>query len=164
MPSLDEMKQMADKQAGPLLDKLKTDPNNSALLNQVGTIYKVTHQFKPAAEYFQKAVDADPKNVGARTDLASCLYYQGDVDGALNQLTEALRYNPKEANALFNLGMIRWQGKGDAVGAVKVWQQLLKSNPQLADDRKTEVQRLIAQAKQHSTGKLEAPVETTKER
>src|SRR5215831_11281066 len=83
MPTLDQMKHMADKQAEPLLAKLKNDANNAALLNQVGTIYKATHQFKEAIEYFQKALQIDPKNVGARTDLASCLYYEGDVDSAL---------------------------------------------------------------------------------
>ncbi|MGA7908132.1 MAG: tetratricopeptide repeat protein [Candidatus Sulfotelmatobacter sp.] len=161
-PTLDQMKQMADKQAEPLLEKLKANPNNSSLLNQIGTIYKLTHQFKPAVEYYQKAIQADPRNVGARTDLASCLYYEGDVDGALQQLEQSLQYDSKDASALFNLGMIRWQAKNDASGAVSAWQQLLKSNPKLTDDRKTEVEKLIALARQHSsTGKAS---ETTKER
>ena len=63
MPSLDDMKRMADKQAEPLLEKLKSDPNNSSLLNQLGTLYKVTHQFKQAEDYYQNAVKADPRNV-----------------------------------------------------------------------------------------------------
>jgi cytochrome c-type biogenesis protein CcmH/NrfG len=163
MPRLDQMKQMADKRAAPLLEKLKADPDNSSLLNQIGTIYKLTHQFKPAEEYYLKAIQADPKNVGARTDLASCLYYEGDVDGALKQLQQSLQYDPKDANSLFNLGMIRWQAKDDAGGAVSAWQQLLQSNPKLAGDRRAEVEKLIAQAKQHSAGKLGAN-ETTKER
>jgi cytochrome c-type biogenesis protein CcmH/NrfG len=149
MPTLDDMKRMADKQAGPLLEKLKTDPNNSSLLNQVGTVYKVTHQFKDAAEYYEKAVQADPKNVAARTDLASCLYYEGDVEGALKQLQISLQYDPKDANTLFNLGMIRWQAKKDSSGAVSAWQQLLKANPKLANDKKAAVEKLIAQARQH---------------
>ena len=156
MPSLDDMKQMADKQAAPLLEKLKTNPNDAVVLNQVGAIFKMTHQFKAAEDYFQKAIQADPKNVGARTDLASCLYYEGDVDGALKQLESAREASPKDASTLFNLGMIRWQGKGDASGAVKIWEQLLKSNPKLAGDRKAQVEKLIAQAKEHSSGKLGA--------
>ncbi|HEX4786278.1 MAG TPA: tetratricopeptide repeat protein [Candidatus Sulfotelmatobacter sp.] len=148
MPSLEDMKHMADKKAEPLLAKLKADPNNSILLNQIGTLYKATHQFKEAAGYYQKAVDADPKNVAARTDLASCLYYQGDADGAINQLQQSLRYEPKDANSLFNLGMIRLQGKNDPTGAVTAWQQLLKLNPTLAEDKKAAVQKLIAQARQ----------------
>lgn len=145
MPGLEQMKQMADKQAEQLLAKLQNDPNNSDLLNKIGTIYKATHQFKEAIGYYQKAVQADPKNNLARTDLASCLYYEGDVDGALKQLQQALTYNPKDANSLFNLGMIRWKGKGDTKGAAEAWHQLLKSNPQLDQPKKTEVEQLLAQ-------------------
>jgi cytochrome c-type biogenesis protein CcmH/NrfG len=144
MPSLAEMKQMADKQAAPLLEKLKSDPNNSAVLIQVGAIYHTTHQFKDAAAYYDKAVQVDPKNVGVRTKLAASLYRTGDVDGALAQLNRALTNDPKDANALFDLGMIRLQGKGDGKGALAAWQRLLKSNPQLSEDRKAAVQRLMA--------------------
>ncbi|HYW37634.1 MAG TPA: tetratricopeptide repeat protein [Terriglobales bacterium] len=145
-PSLEEMKQMADKKAAPLLEKLRGDPNNGDLLIQVGNIYKSTHQFKDAVGYYDKALQVDPKNVPIRTEMASCLYYDGDVDGAISQLQQALRYDPKDANSLFNLGMIKWQGKQDSKGAVAAWQQLLKSNPQLSAERKATVQKLMADA------------------
>jgi cytochrome c-type biogenesis protein CcmH/NrfG len=147
MPSLDDMKRMADKQAEPLLAKLKSDPTNSDLLNQIGTLYKATHQFQEAAGYYRKAVEADPRNVAARTDLASCLYYQGDADGAIQQLQQALSYQPADANSLFNLGIIRLEGKNDPRGAVTAWQQLLQSNPGLASDKKSQVEKLIADAR-----------------
>jgi cytochrome c-type biogenesis protein CcmH/NrfG len=144
MPSLEEMKQMADKKAAPLLEKLKTDPTNKDLLIQVAKLYESTHQFKEAAGYFDKAVRIDPKDVALRTQLASCLYYNGDADGAIAQLQQSLHYDPKNANSLFNLGMIKWQGKQDSKGAIAAWQQLLKSNPQLSADRKATVQKLMA--------------------
>jgi cytochrome c-type biogenesis protein CcmH/NrfG len=144
MPSLDEMKQMADTQAAPLLEKLKSDPNNGALLGQVGAIYHTTHQFKQAAAYYGRAAQADPRNVAMRTRLASSLYRSGDVDGAIAQLNQALRYDPKDANSLFDLGMIRLHGKQDGKGALAAWQQLLKSNPQLSADRKAMVQKMMA--------------------
>ncbi len=144
MPSLDQMKQMADKKAAPLLEKLKSDPTNVDLLKQVGNIYQATHQFKEAASYYDEALKTDPKNVPIRTQLASSLYYNGDVDGAISQLQTALHYDPKDANSLFNLGMIKWQGKQDGEGAMAAWQELLKSNPQLSADRKAAVQKLMA--------------------
>ena len=144
MPSLDQMKHMADKKAAPLLEKLKSDPTNVDLLKQVGNIYQATHQFKEAANYYDEALKTDPKNVPIRTQLASSLYYNGDVDGAISQLQTALQYDPKDANSLFNLGMIKWQGKQDSKGAVAAWRELLKSNPQLSADRKAEVQKLMA--------------------
>jgi cytochrome c-type biogenesis protein CcmH/NrfG len=68
------------------------------------------------------------------------------VDGAISQLQQALHYDPKDANALFNLGMIKWQGKQDGKGALAAWQELLKSNPQLSADRKATVQKLMTDA------------------
>jgi cytochrome c-type biogenesis protein CcmH/NrfG len=146
MPSLEQMKQMADKQAEPLLAKLKDDSKNPDLLNQIGSLYRVTHQFKTAADYYQKALDIDPKNVGARTDLASCLYYTGDIDRAIAQLRESLKYDPDHAGTLFNLGMIEWQGKGDSKDAIATWEQLLKLHPDYA--QKDAVLHLIDVAKQ----------------
>ena len=151
MPSMDDMKRMADKQAEPLLQKLKADPKNADLLNQVGNIYRMTHQFQLAASYYQKSLDANPANVGPRTDLASCLYYQGDIDGAIAQLEKSLTYDPGHAGTLLNLGLIRWKGKGDTDGAIAAWNQLLKSNPGFKD--KDVVEKLIAEAKSHKNKK-----------
>jgi cytochrome c-type biogenesis protein CcmH/NrfG len=145
MPSrLEEMKQMAHKQVAPLLEKLKSDPNDSAVLAQIGAIYHTSHQFKEAAVYYGEAVQIDPKNVALRTKLASSLYRAGDVEGAITQLNRALSYQPNDANALFDLGMIRLQGKRDGKGALAAWQQLLKTNPQLSADRKATVEKLMA--------------------
>ena len=148
MPTLEQMKQMADTKAAPLLEKLKTDPNNASLLIQVAKIYEATHQFKDAAGYYEKALQINPKDVTTRTQMASCLYYDGDIDGAIAQLQQALKESPADANAMFNLGMIKWKGKNDATGAVSEWRELLKSNPKLADDKKAQVQQMIKQASQ----------------
>lgn len=152
MPTLDDMKRMADKQAAPLLDKLKAHPNDPALLTQIGAIYHATHQFKEATVYYDRAVQAEPSDVPARTRLASSLYRGGDADGAIAQLNRALSYDPRNANALFDLGMIRMQAKGDSKGAVAAWQKLLKTNPNLKPDRKAEVQRLMAEVSAHTSG------------
>jgi cytochrome c-type biogenesis protein CcmH/NrfG len=142
---MEELKRIADKQTAPLLEKLRTDPNNTAVLVQVGAIYHTTHQFKLAAAYYGKAVQIEPRNVSFRTKLASSLYRSGDADGAITQLNQALTYNPKDANSLFDLGMVKLQGKKDGKGALAAWQLLLKSNPQLSEDRKATVVRLMAQ-------------------
>jgi len=145
MPTLDDMKRMADKQAEPLLAKLKTDPKNVDLLNKIALTYKAAHQFKDAIAYFQKALDVDPKNVPIRTDMASCMYYTGDVDGALAQLDKALTYDPKHPGTLMNIGIIKWQGKNDVNGAVAAWQTLLKLNPNFP--QKDVIERMIDEAK-----------------
>ena len=144
--SLEELKQLSDRKAAPLLEKLKTNPNDTALLAQVAALFHTTHRFKEAAGYYKQAVDLDPANVPLRTKYAVSLYRNGDNDGAIAQLDKALAYNPKDANALFNLGMIKLQGKGDSKGAVAAWRQLLKSNPDLSPERKSAVMKVMANA------------------
>jgi cytochrome c-type biogenesis protein CcmH/NrfG len=143
--SMAQMKQMADKKAAPLLAKLQNDPRNAELLVQVAGLYGATHQFDDAVGYYKRALEVDPKNVSTRTEMASSMYYSGDIDGAVAQLQQSLSYDPKNANALFNLGMIKWKGKNDAAGAIAAWQTLLKTNPKL--DRKPVVEKMIAEAK-----------------
>jgi cytochrome c-type biogenesis protein CcmH/NrfG len=146
--TLEQMKQMADKKAETLMAKLKTNPKDAETLNQLGILYKATHQFKAAEGYYEKSLEIDPENVNARTDLASCLYFTGDVDGALAQLNKALTYDPKHAGALMNIGIIKWKGKNDAPGAIAAWQKLLKLNPDFA--QKEIVEHLITEAQKGS--------------
>ena len=145
MPSLEDLKRMADKKAELLLAQLKTDPNNADTLNHLGMVYKSAHQFKEAENYFQKSLEADPKNADVRTDLASCLYYTGDADGAITELEKALTYDPKHSGALMNLGIIEYKAKNDVKGAVARWEKLLQTNPDF--DQKELVQHMIDQAR-----------------
>lgn len=149
-PTLADMKHMADKKAEPLLAQLKAKPNDAKLLNQIGIVYRSAHQFDAAQQYFQKSLDVDPKNADVRTDMAACMFYTGDVDGAINQLQQALKYDPKHPGALMNLGIIEWKAKNDVPDAVSAWQKLLKLNPGFP--QKEQVERLIADAQQSSKG------------
>jgi len=155
MPSLEDMKHMADKQAQPLLTKLNTDPKNVELLYKIALTYKAAHQFTEAITYFEKALLIDPGNVPIRTEMASCIYYNGDVDGALAQLNKSLSYDPKHAGTLMNIGIIKWKGKNDVDGAVAAWQTLLKLNPDFP--QRAVIEHLIAQAQQQGTTSVATP-------
>jgi len=144
-PTLDQMKQMADKKVSPLLEQLQKDPKNKDVLLRVACFYKSAHQFQEAASYFNQALQLDEKNVTVRTEMASCLYYGGDVEGALAQLEQSVRLSPNDPNSLFNLGVVRWKGKKDSAGAIRAWQQLLSANPNL--DKRPVVERMIAEAR-----------------
>jgi cytochrome c-type biogenesis protein CcmH/NrfG len=146
MPSLEQLKQTADKQAEPLLKQLQSDPKSPQLLVQIAYVYKAAHQFKDSASYFDKSLQIDPNNVAVRTEMASCLYYSGETDQALAQLEQSLKYDPKHAGTLLNLGIIRWKGKSDADGAIAAWEELLTLYPNY--ERKDVVEQLIAEAKQ----------------
>jgi tetratricopeptide (TPR) repeat protein len=78
--------------------------------------------------------------------MASCMYFSGDIDGALDQLNKSLTYDPKFPGTLMNIGIIKLQGKNDAKGAIASWETLLKLNPNFP--QKEMIEHLIAEAQQ----------------
>lgn len=160
-PSPDQMKKMADAQTAPLLEKLKADPNNPELLADIGNIYYDTQQYPTAIDYYQRSLKAQPSNAGVRTDMATAYWYSGNAEGAIVEFDKALRYEPNSPNALFNLGIVKWQGKMDVQGAVAAWQKLLATNPNY--EGKEKVQQLIAQARKHTDVKPGTPAKSLAE-
>jgi cytochrome c-type biogenesis protein CcmH/NrfG len=145
--SPEQLRRMADAKAQPLLLRLKAEPNNAALLAEIGNIYYDTQQYPEAVRYYGDSLKADPANPNVRTDMATAYYYLGDADRALSEFENSLKYNPRHAQTLFNLGMVKWEAKMDASGALAAWQKLLESNPDYPERAK--VEQLIAQVKQH---------------
>ena len=142
-----QLAHMADKQAEPLLAQLKTNPKDASLLLNVGNIYLAAQQPKEAQSYYERSLAVKAADANVLTQLATSYYNQGDTDKAMMTLQRALKVDPGFANALFNLGWIKWREKADAKGAIALWEKLLKSNPD--HPKRAQVERMIAQAKQH---------------
>jgi len=145
MPTPDQLKKMADTQAAPLLESLKSDPNNPVLLTRIGNIYYDVKQYPEAIDYYERSLKLQPANADVRTDMATAYWYTGNADTALAEFNKALTYQPNKANTLFNIGIVKWQSKKDAAGAIAVWQKLLDTNPNY--EARDKVQHLIEQAK-----------------
>lgn len=147
-PTPDQLRRMADTQAAPLLDSLKSDPNNPDLLARIGNIYYDVKQYPAAIDYYERSLKLQPANAAVRTDMATAYWYSGNTDTALAEFNKALTYEPNKANTLFNLGIVKWQSKNDAAGAIAVWQKLLDTNPNY--EARDKVQQMIDQAKSGS--------------
>jgi len=154
-PSPAEMQKMADTQAAPLLEKLKADPTNAGLLENIGNVYYDAQQYPTAIDYYQRALKVDPANAGVRTDMATAYWYTGNADTAIAEFQKSLSYEPNKPNTLFNLGIVEWQGKMDIDKATATWQKLLDTNPNY--EGRDKVLELMAQVKKHSGVKPGTP-------
>jgi cytochrome c-type biogenesis protein CcmH/NrfG len=146
-PTPEAMKRMADKQVAPLMEQLKSKPNDPEIMGKIAHYYMVASQYKDAAIYYEKTVAVKP-TAENWTNLANAYYYSESPDKAMEALNQALKIDPKSADALFNLGVLKWQVQGDSKGAIQCWETLIKTNPnhpQLA-----QVKQMIAKAKQHA--------------
>ncbi len=157
-PTPEAMKRMAEKQVAPLLDQLNKNPNDTDTLIKVGGYYSAAQQFDNAITYYQKAVNIKP-TADVLTKLSIAQFYGGAGEKAIASLNQALQINPKYANALYDLGMMKWQVKGDMKGAIECWEKLLKVTPANNPNRAA-VEKMIARAKEHeklSGGKTDKP-------
>ena len=152
-PTPEQMKQMADTQAAPLVERLKNEPNNADLLYKIGNLYYDAQQFPEAVTYYEKSLKINPKQTDVRTDMGTAYYYMGQPDRALQEYDEVLKIDDKHANALFNQGMVRWQAKMDTRGAIASWQRLLATNPDYPKEKRDQIQELITKAQEHLTMK-----------
>ena len=150
-PSQERLKEMADTQAIPLLEKLKSDPKNSDVLTSIGNLYYDAQQYSTAVRYYGRALQAKPSDAAVRTDMATAYWYMGNADEAISQFNTALTYAPTNPNTLFNLGLVKWQGKHDAAGAIADWKKLLAANPDY--EQKDKVRQMLVDVEKQAGAK-----------
>lgn len=146
-PTAEQLKAEADRRAAPLLAKLKSNPKDVSALRQVGNLYYDAKVFPTAIEYYQKVLAIDPHSSPVRTDMATAMFFTGDIDHSIAEFDIALKDDPRNGNALFNRGIVKWQGKMDIDGALADWHKLLKENPNYQNA--AQVRKYIEEAEKH---------------
>ncbi len=86
-------------------------------------------QWPKAIEWYQKALDLDPKNINAHTDLGTAYYNVGRGQDALREYRKSLEIDPKHEPTMFNMIVVNLHGTGDLAAAQRSWEQLNKLNP-----------------------------------
>jgi predicted Zn-dependent protease len=142
--------ELVDKAAQPMLEALQRNPKDSDMLAKLGNLYYDSQLYPKAIEYYQQALKITPGNADVRTDMGTAMYYLGDSDKALAEFEKSLSYKPNHPNALFNTGIVKWQGKKDSKGAIAAWERLLKTNPDYPERQK--VEDLLTRAKEQAKG------------
>ena len=128
-PTSQSLKEMADTQAASLLAKLSADPSNPDTLASIANLYYDAQQYPVAVDYYNRSLQSRPSDASVRTDMATAYWYMGNAEEAIAQFNQALVFAPTNPNTLFNLGLVKWQGKHDGPAAIALWKKLLESNP-----------------------------------
>jgi tetratricopeptide (TPR) repeat protein len=86
-------------------------------------------RYEEAIPYYQRALTFNADAINVSTDLGTALWYTGRADAALAQYDRSLAIDRTHAQTLFNVGVVRSDGKHDYAGAIDAWESLLKANP-----------------------------------
>jgi tetratricopeptide (TPR) repeat protein len=124
---------------------LAADPKNVRAAVELGNRLYDAGRFAEAIPYYQQAMALNPKGINVSTDLGTSLWNMGRADDALAQFERSLQIDAKHPQTLFNIGIVRVNGKKNPAGAVAAWERLLESNPTYPDQPR--VRQLIADAK-----------------
>jgi len=128
-PTSQSLREIADTQAASLLAKLSADPSNPDTLASIANLYYDAQQYPVAVDYYSRSLQSRPSDASVRTDMATAYWYMGNAEEAIAQFNQALVFAPTNPNTLFNLGLVKWQGKHDGPAAIALWKKLLESNP-----------------------------------
>ncbi|WP_348261977.1 tetratricopeptide repeat protein [Telmatobacter sp. DSM 110680] len=146
-----QLKAMVDNQAAPQILRLKSDPRNVELLTSIGNVYYDAQQYPTAIDYYGRVLQLNASDAAVRTDMATAYWYIGNIDTAIAEFNTALTFAPNNANTLFNLGLVKWQGKHDSAGAIADWKKLLATNPNY--EAKDKVEKMLADVEKQVAAK-----------
>ncbi len=151
---------MDEQQAQALRNILARDPTNVQANTQLGNLYYDAGRFAEAVGPYSRAFAGDPRNLNVSTDLGTALWYAGKPDEAIAQFAKSLAIDPTHPQTLYNLGIVKRDGKNDPAGAVQAWEKLLAANPTYAN--RDEVQRALEQLRSQIGAAPVAPVRSTR--
>ena len=122
----------------PLIEAVNKNPGDFKAMVKLANLYDDEQHYPEAIQYYERALGIHPEDPDVRTDLGSVWFHSGNADRAIAEYQKSLSYQPDHANALFNLGIVRWKSKTDRAGALAAWEELLRRNPNFPERRQVE--------------------------
>ena len=139
-------------------DILARDPKNVQAAVSAANLLYDGQRYAEAISLYQQAFALNPSDINVSTDLGTALWYSGRPDEALAQYDKSLAVSATHAQTLFNIGIVKSEGKRDYLGAVTAWEKLLATNP--AYPEAVKVRGLITDAQQKSRANAPLPTHT----
>ena len=118
-----------DIQLRAFRDILARDPKNAQAAVGAGNLLYDAQRYAEAIPFYQQAFALNATDINVSTDLGTALWYAGRPDESLAQYQKSLAINATHAQTLFNVGIVKADGKKDYAGAIAAWQELLRTNP-----------------------------------
>ncbi|NOX24861.1 MAG: tetratricopeptide repeat protein [Deltaproteobacteria bacterium] len=136
-----------------LSQRVSKNPLDVDAWTELGNIFFDTNQSAQAITAYEKSLKLRPSDSNVLTDLGVMYRRSGQPDKAIKAFERASSIDPANTHARFNKGIVLLYDKGDALGAIKAWEDLLKLNPGARATDGRPVADFIAEAKAKVDGK-----------
>lgn len=120
-----------------LKEIVNKEPNDVGSLLTLSNMLQDNKFYDQAAVYYKRYLTKVPKNVDARVDYGVTLFEGGNTQGAITEIKDALKIDPRHQIGLFNLGII-YLNSGDLEKANAAFKDCVKVNPNSEIAKKAE--------------------------
>ena len=117
-------------QISELKRRLQTNPNDVALLVQLGNTYFDSNMYPESIEAYEKSLALKPGNPNVLTDLGVMYRRNGQSDEAVKRFRTAAQADPMHFQSRMNLGVVLFYDFGDGIGAREALEDVLQVYPQ----------------------------------
>ncbi len=105
------------------------NPKDAEIRLKLANFLYDQRQYTQSIEWYERALELEPNNVNARTDLGTAFFYTGRPQDALQEYRKSLKIDPKHEPTLLNTIVVNLDGTHDVAAAQKAWDELHKLNP-----------------------------------
>jgi tetratricopeptide (TPR) repeat protein/YHS domain-containing protein len=101
---------------------LAQNPNDARCLHRLAVLCTAAGDHAPAADFYNRALVLDPKNVDLLTDAGYACHVRAEYEAAEALLREALVHAPRHERAFNNLGLVLGQTGRSEEALAAFWQ------------------------------------------
>lgn len=111
-----------------LEEELRKNPGHPPILLRLADLAREDGKKTDAVKFLRQASDADPHNTETRIELGRTLFETGQTEAAIVETKKILESQPKQVDALYNLGAI-YGNLGQVALARQYFEQAVASAP-----------------------------------
>ncbi len=113
----------------PLLNRLQADPNNLALIAQIGAAYREAGDLQEAVRMFQRALTLSPNDIRLLLPLAETYHQNGQLKEAIQAYQKALDIDPRAPMEIYGQLSEAYADAGNMQEAIRTLRQALTMDP-----------------------------------
>ena len=117
--------------------QLEKKPGHTPVLLRMAQLEREKGALDDAAGHLREAIKNEPSSQEAHLELGRLLYERQDVGGAIAETEKVLALNPKQVDALYNMGAI-YANLGNVERARSYWSRAVGADPAAESSRKAQ--------------------------
>ncbi len=131
--------------------EVTANPSNFKAWANLGNLYYDTDQTTKAIAAYNKSLKLHKGDANLLTDLGVMYRKNNQPEKALESFNQAIQENPTHLPSRYNKGIVMLYDLNDKQGAITIWEEMLRIDPQAKSNSGVTIRELIDKVKADQT-------------